>query len=100
MPRFVRPAYIRVSADGIYTEPSIGPKSRDGSLRAALTLRQSDGGVSPVLTLRAGGNYSDGTGRASLDIPRGFAVTMTGADGVETVYSADDIRALTIRPVA
>jgi len=98
MPRFVRPAYMRLSADGVASKPATGPRTRDGWLTASLTLRTATGGVSEDIRLSAGGRYQDGTGRARFDIPQGFAVSVTAADGTETVYGADDIRALDIRP--
>ena len=100
MPRFVRPAWIDVSADGTATSRGMGPRTADGYLSAALTLRTADGGVSDAIRLQAGGRFTDRTGRARLDIPReGFAVSITAADGTETVYAADAIRAIDIRPV-
>jgi len=100
MPRFVRPAWIDVSADGSASSRGTGPRSRDGYLSALLTLRTASGGVSDTIRLDAGGHFADGTGRARLDIPRSFAVTVTGADGVETVYAAGAIRSVDIRPVS
>lgn len=99
MPRFVRPAWLDVSADG-YSGPTrgMGPRSRDGFLSASLTLRTADGGVSDDIRLLAGGRFADGTGRARVDIPRGMQVTITEADGTQTVYAAGAIRAVDIRP--
>lgn len=100
MPRFVRPAYIRIAADGVYSQPSTGPRTRDGYLSASLTLRTADGGVSDDIRIRAGGRFADDTGRARVDIPsHGFAVAVTLADGSEIVYGADKVRAFDIRPV-
>jgi hypothetical protein len=100
MPRFVRPAWIAVSADGTSTPRGIGPRTIGGWLSASLTLRTADGTVSPAIEIRAGGNYADGTGRASIEILRGFACEIIGADGSCTVYSADAIRGIEIRPIA
>ena len=99
MPRFVRPAWIEVAADG-GTERGTGPRSRDGYLSARLTLRTAWAGVSDPIRLAAGGKFADGTGRAELAIPAMFAVQVTAADGTVTAYPAGAIRALEIRPVA
>lgn len=100
MPRFVRPAWLEVSADGTSTSRGAGPRDRDGYLSAVLTLRTADGAVSEPIRLDAGGRFTDGAGRASLRIPReGFAVSVTLSDGTEVVYGADAVREVAIRPV-
>lgn len=99
MPRFVRPAYMTLAADGVATQSATGPRAKDGYLSAALTLRDTVGAVSEPIRIDAGGRFTDGTGRAEIRIPRGMAVEVT-VDGIVTVYSADAVRAVTIRPVA
>ena len=99
MPRFVRPAWIEVAADG-GTERGTGPRTRDGYLSARLTLRTADATVSDTIRILAGGSFRDGSGRVSIDIPRGMAVQVESADGTVTVYPAGSIRALEVRPVA
>jgi hypothetical protein len=99
MPRFVRPAWIDVSADGAHFGGT-GPRTLRGFLTAMLTLRTTDGTVSPAIEIRAGGSYRDGSGRASIEIPRGFACEIIGPDGTVTVHAADAIRGIEIRPIA
>jgi hypothetical protein len=65
MPRFVRPAWIDVSADGAHFRGT-GPRTLRGFLTAMLTLRTTDGTVSPAIEIRAGGSYRDGSGRIRL----------------------------------
>lgn len=100
MPRFVRPAWIDVSADGSASSRGAGPRTSGGYLSAMLTLRTAAGDVSDAIRLQAGGRFADGAGRARLDIPRSFAVEVTAADGTVTVYAAGDVRAVDIRPIA
>ena len=97
MPRFVRPSWLEVSADG-GTSRGTGPRSRDGWLAARLTLRTPSGGVSDAISLDAGGKWTDNAGRAALGIPRTFAVQVEDASGAVTTYAAGDIRRITIRP--
>jgi hypothetical protein len=65
-----------------------------------LTMRAPDGSVSPAIRIDAGGNYADGSGHARMEIPRGFACEIIGADGTVTVHSADTIRGIELRPIA
>lgn len=99
MPRFVRSAWLDVSADGYAgTSRGMGPRTRGGWLAASLTLRTAAGGVSDDIRITAGGAFQDGSGRARIDIPRSFAVEIESADGTVTVYPAGSIRAVEMRP--
>lgn len=88
MPRFTRSSYITVSADGVRTSPSTGPRVKFGWLAATLTLKTADGGVSDPISLTAGGmEYGTGAAHAFIKVPRSMsAVISTNADGSVEVH--------------
>ena len=87
MPRFVRPAWLDVTADG--PTRGTGPRSRDGWLLAALTLRTPSAEVSPTVRISAGHEPA----RAVIEIPDGFTVELD-----DVTYSRGPVT-VTIRPL-
>lgn len=89
MPRFVRPAYMTLRADGVASDAGTGPRTKDGWLSATLTLRTADGLVSDPVGISAGGLR----GVASIDIPASFAVdleTLPSGRTIVTLYPRRD----------
>lgn len=87
MPRFVRPAYMTLDADGVATQAGTGPRSREGWLSAVLTVRTPQGDVSAPVKISAGGTL----GRVNIEIPAGFRIdtTPTAAGGMFVQLSQD-----------
>lgn len=79
MPRYVRPVWVDVRADGRTSTVGIGPAKRDGKLSANVYIRDK-GSVSPAFSIFAGGLGTGDKAKVEITADRDARLWINGAE--------------------